>query len=102
LDTYIISNGIKIKTDGSQEVLSVDSGEVVYAQEFRSYGKTVIVDHGGGVYSIYGQLEEIFVDSATKINTGTSVGKTGATNNWTLYFEIRIDGRPQDPIVWLK
>ena len=102
LDTYVISNGIKIKTDGEQQVVSVDDGEVIYAKEFRSYRKTVIIDHKGGVYTIYGYLGEILVDEGTKIKKGQQIGKTDSLNNNTIYFEIRVDGQPEDPLDWLS
>ncbi|MFN3966903.1 MAG: murein hydrolase activator EnvC family protein, partial [Endomicrobiia bacterium] len=102
LDTYIISNGIKIKANSEQHVISIDNGEVVYAKEFRSYGKTVILDHKGGVYTIYGYLGEIMVDEGAKIKRGQPVGKTDILNNNTIYFEINFDGEPQDPLKWLE
>ena len=100
LDTYIISNGIKIKSGPNTDVLAVDKGEVVYASVFRSYGKTVIIDHGGSVYTIYGNLSEILVNTNKKISSEGVLGKTG--NDGILYFEIRIDNNPENPVNWLK
>ncbi|MEW6040354.1 MAG: peptidoglycan DD-metalloendopeptidase family protein [Elusimicrobiota bacterium] len=102
LETYVINNGVKIKTESGQTVLSVDKGEVVYAQEFRSYGKTVIIDHKGGAYTIYGNLGEILVDTGMKIAQGVALGKTGSSGKDLFYFEIRLNGQPQDPNEWLK
>ncbi|OGS24221.1 MAG: hypothetical protein A2297_02615, partial [Elusimicrobia bacterium RIFOXYB2_FULL_48_7] len=104
LNTYVISNGIKIQgaqSASGDSVTAIDKGEVVYAKGFRSYGNTVIIDHGGGVYTIYGQLGEILIDIDTKVKAGDVVGKTGPANNNTLYFEVSINGQPQDPLEWL-
>jgi septal ring factor EnvC (AmiA/AmiB activator) len=101
LDTYVINNGIKIQTQPNQPVSAVDRGEVVYAQVFMSYGKTVIIDHKGGTYTIYGNLGEILVDDGAKVSAGQQVGRTGPGEKDFLYFEIRIDGQPQDPTGWL-
>ncbi|OGS20180.1 MAG: hypothetical protein A2252_11055 [Elusimicrobia bacterium RIFOXYA2_FULL_39_19] len=101
-DTYVISNGIKIQAQTGAQITAIDKGEVVYAKTFRSYGNTVIVDHGGGIYSIYGQLNEILVDNDAQIKSGDVVGKLGKSGNNTLYFEISVNGQPQDPLEWLQ
>ena len=102
LNTYVISNGIKIKGKQGDVVTAIDSGEVVYAKGFRSYGNTVIIDQGGGIYTIYGQLSEISVDVDAKVKAGDPVGKPGSSTNYTLYFEISVNGQPQDPLAWLN
>lgn len=99
LDTYVISNGIKIETEPYTEVLAVDKGEVVYASNFRSYGKTVIIDHGGGTYTVYGNLGEISVNENKKVTMKSIIGKTSGKG--ILYFEMRIDNNPEDPVTWL-
>jgi septal ring factor EnvC (AmiA/AmiB activator) len=101
-DTFIISNGIKIKTAGSSDVKAVGGGEVIFAGEFRAYGSMVIVDHGGGFYSIYGQLGEIEVNEGQKVKAEEPIGKTQTNGDSVLYFEIRSNGKPQDPMLWLK
>ncbi|MBU2568217.1 MAG: peptidoglycan DD-metalloendopeptidase family protein [Elusimicrobia bacterium] len=101
LDTYEICNGIKIRTASNQQVSAVDAGEVVYAREFRSYGRTIIIDHRGDTYTIYGHLGEFLVEEGAKVSAGQTIGKPGSDNGY-LYFELRIDDQPQDPIAWLK
>jgi septal ring factor EnvC (AmiA/AmiB activator) len=101
LDTYIISNGIKIETREDSIIKVIDRGEIVYADNFRSYGKTVIVSHGGGFYTIYGQLGEILVKNKKKISGSEPIGKMERGEN-ILYFEIRSDNKPLDPLVWLR
>ena len=101
LDTYIISNGIKIKPKTDISVKSVSNGQVVFAGEFRAYGKMVIVDNEGSLYTIYGGFDLINVKEGVKLKTGEEIGLLNK-NEPTLYFEVRLDNKPQDPLLWLK
>jgi septal ring factor EnvC (AmiA/AmiB activator) len=77
----------------------------VYAGEFKSYGRIAIIDHGGGIYAVYGNLEKISVKTDEKVKQGQSVGTVGISlisRDASLYFELRKDGKPQDPVAWLK
>jgi septal ring factor EnvC (AmiA/AmiB activator) len=102
LDTYVISNGIKIKTRDFSSVKSVDSGTVVFAGEFRSYGKVVIIDHKDAYFSVYGQLASILVSDDQRVSKGTDIARLGKGTDAVLYFEIRRDNAPDNPILWLK
>jgi len=97
--TYIISNGIKIKSQPYSDVQSIDNGNIVYAKNFRSYGKTVIIDHCGN-YSIYGNLGEINVKESQNVSIYQIIGKTSETG--ILYFELKINKESVDPINWLE
>jgi septal ring factor EnvC (AmiA/AmiB activator) len=101
LDTYVINNGIKIQTAAGASVKAVADGEVIFSGEFRSYGLMVIVDHGGSFYSIYGQLDESLVEEDAKVKGGGVVGKLGNSGQPSLYFEVRSNGQPEDPMQWL-
>jgi len=101
LDTVIICNGIKIASTPGSTVYSIDQGEVVYADEFRSYGKTVIISHQGGVYTVYGLLSEIIVKKDMDIKSMDPIGLTSKEDG-ILYFEIRVNGIAEDPLLWLK
>jgi len=102
LDTYVISNGIKIKAADSSSVKSVDSGVVVFAGDFRSYGKVVIIDHKDSYFTVYGQLDEILVKEDQKVSKNTVIAKLGAGEESVLYFEVRQNNVPDDPLLWLK
>jgi len=102
LDTYIISNGVKIRAAANSDVRSVGKGEVMFSGEFRSYGQMVIIDHGGGFFTIYGQLSEILVEEGQKVQEGTVIGKLGGAKQPVLYFEVRSESKPEDPELWLK
>ncbi|MDR1695078.1 MAG: peptidoglycan DD-metalloendopeptidase family protein [Endomicrobium sp.] len=101
LDAYVISNGIKIKTKDYEQVKSVDSGSVVFTGNFRSYGKVVIIDHKD-YFSVYGQLDKILVLDEQKVSRGSVLASLGSGDESVLYFEIRYDNAPDNPMLWLN
>ena len=102
LDTYVISNGIKIKAANSAQVKSIDSGTVVFTGEFRSYGKVVIIDQKDSYFTVYGQLDKILVKEDQKVSRGTVLASLGKGDESILYFEIRRDNVPDNPLLWLQ
>jgi septal ring factor EnvC (AmiA/AmiB activator) len=102
LDTYVISNGIKIDAADFSRVKSVDSGTVVFTGEFRSYGKVVIIDHKDSIFSVYGLLDHILVKEDQKVLKEDVIADLGGGKNSYLYFEIRQNNIPDDPILWLQ
>lgn len=100
LNTYLISNGIKISVSEDQPVLAIDKGTCIFTGTFRNYGQMVIVDHGGGFYSVYGQLDNILVKENEKISSRQEIGKINKGN--LLYLELRLNNEPINPLDWLK
>jgi septal ring factor EnvC (AmiA/AmiB activator) len=90
--------GIDIKAEPVAPVQSVAPGRVAYADQFMGYGNLVIVDHGAGFYTLYANLDEMSAKVGADVATGTRVGTAGDY----LHFEIRKDGKPVNPIDWLK
>lgn len=101
-DTYVISNGIRIKAAKNSDVKTVSKGEVIFCGEFRSYGLMVIVDHGGGFYTIYGLLSELLVKEDEKLQEGGIIGRLGGVQPQILYFEVRSGNQPENPELWLR
>jgi len=97
-------SGIEISIAEGQPVQAVHEGTVAYADQFTGYGDLVIVDHGDSVYSLYGYLSSIDVARGQRVEARTPIGATGRnpSGNPALYFELRIDGKPVDPLQWLK
>lgn len=98
-------NGMGIGAAVGTSVKSIAAGEVVLADNVGTYGPTVIVQHGGGDYSVYGSLARIDVRKGQQIPKGESIGTVGATDPDLpphLHFEIRPKGRSVDPLVWLR
>jgi septal ring factor EnvC (AmiA/AmiB activator) len=102
LDTYVINNGIKIEASDFAEVKSIDSGTVVFAGSFRSYGKVVIIDHDDdNTFSIYGLLNTIYVKEDQKVAQKSVIANVARGKDAVLYFEIRQNNVPDNPLLWL-
>jgi septal ring factor EnvC (AmiA/AmiB activator) len=102
--TVTVSHGIDLLVASGQVVTAVASGAVVHAQFVAGYGNVVILDHGRGVYSLYGRLASVLVRSGGRATMGEPVGMTGGgtAGEPNLYLEIRVAGKPQDPLLWLR
>jgi septal ring factor EnvC (AmiA/AmiB activator) len=102
--TMVNRNGIDIGTDAGAPVAAVHAGTVAYADAFAGFGRVVIVDHGGRFYTLYGHLASVDVSKGAAVQAGDAIGTVGMapTGTPSLYFEVRIDGRPADPVQWLK
>lgn len=97
-------SGIELSLPEGAPVRAVHEGTVAYADQFTGYGNLVILDHGNRSYSLYGNLSELDVKKGDAVAAGATVGLTGrnTAGNPSLYFELRIDGQPVDPLQWLK
>lgn len=99
-------NGIGISAPVGTPVKAIASGQVAVAEAIGTYGLTVIVQHGGGDYSVYGSLARIDVRRGATVRKGQLIGSVGATDpelEAHLHFEIRRDrGRAVDPLEWLR
>lgn len=109
-NTTIRWNGVGIEAGVNSEVRSVAAGRVVSVGQLGTYGLTVIIDHGGGDYSIYGSLAHAEVRTQQTVAKGQVIGGVGISDPDLpphLHFEIRhagADGRPTsvDPATWLR
>lgn len=98
LGTLYESNGIEIRAAQNQPIAAVWAGKVVFASEFKGYGKLLIVDHGGNYFTLYAQAARL----AKKVGEGVRRGEALAfSGSDTVYFEIRHRGVPLDPAAWL-
>ena len=102
--TSITRNGIEIAAAESQPVRAVHEGVVAFADQFTGYGNLVIVEHGDAAFSLYGHLSSMEVQKGAKVALQTLLGRVGRNPNGSpaLYFELRIDGKPVDPLQWLQ
>ncbi len=89
--------GIDIKPSGSGEVFSIAPGKVVYADRFIGYGNLVIIDHGGGYYTLYANLSDINTVVGAEVYANKLIG----TVDDYLHFEIRKEGKPLNPLDYL-
>lgn len=102
--TAVTRNGIEISAKEKVQVRAVHEGTAAFAAPFTGFGTLVIVDHGGGAFSLYGHLSQALVTKGAAVKRGSVVGTVGHTPTGVaaLYFELRIDGRPVDPVQWLR
>ncbi len=102
--TSVVSNGVRIAADASTPVVAVHEGTIAYATAFTGFGNLVIVDHGSVAFTLYGYLADIDVVSGEHVAQGQRLGSVGLSLDGepALYFELRIDGKPVDPLQWLK
>jgi septal ring factor EnvC (AmiA/AmiB activator) len=98
------SNGIEIAADEGTPAQAIHEGVVAFADTFAGFGNLVIVDHGSQTFSLYGNLLDLAVTKGTRVDRGEVVGHVGPspTGPAGLYFELRVDGHPVDPLQWLK
>ncbi len=104
-DTSIISNGIDIAVPEGSTVGSVDNGEVVFADRFGGQGKLVIIDHKNGFYSLYAYNSSLSVSKGQQVKKGQAIalsGKTGSAKEPSVHFELRKNGKPVNPLVYLQ
>ena len=97
-------NGIQISVAEGTPIVAVHEGTVAFAGPFTGYGNLVIVEHGAQAYSLYGQLGSTQVERGARIDRGQTVGAAGRVLSGFpgVYFEMRVDGKPVDPLEWLK
>ncbi|MDR1662545.1 MAG: peptidoglycan DD-metalloendopeptidase family protein [Azoarcus sp.] len=97
--------GVFIRAASGAEVRAVGDGEVVFSDWLRGYGNLLIVDHGSGYLSIYGNNDALYKETGDAVRSGeaiASVGASGVEADSGLYFEIRHRGQAVDPMQWVK
>lgn len=98
--------GIDIPAAIGTDIYAVQSGEVILATKHSSYGNYMIVDHGGGITTLYAHCSQLLKKVGDKVEQGDHIAEMGSTGQSTgshLHIEVRVDGKHQDPIAngWL-
>lgn len=96
--------GLMIQARQGSDVLACANGQVVFSDWLRGFGNLIIVDHGDGYLSIYANNESLFKSVGDKVTRGetiASVGNTGGEEKPGLYFELRRNGQPFNPLPWI-
>ena len=97
--------GWLISASAGTAVNAVHNGRIVFSNYLRGFGLLAIVDHGDGYMTLYAHNQELLKDTGDWVQSNELVaraGDTGGLNKPALYFEIRSQGKPADPKVWLK
>lgn len=104
-NSYTFSKGIVISAALGTEIRTIYEGTVVFADYFKGYGNMVIIDHGGGYFSLYAYSSRILRKAGSEVTKGESValvGNVDSAKGPALYFEIRYQGKPVDPSEWVR
>lgn len=96
--------GLFLRTSAGQSVKAIAAGRVVFADWLRGFGNLIILDHGKGYMSLYGNNETLYKQVGDVLRGGdtlAAVGNSGGNEDSGLYFELRHESRPLDPLTWL-
>lgn len=97
--------GIDIPGQAGDTVIAAESGTVIVAEYSSSYGNYVVIDHGGGLTTLYAHNTSLNVTAGQKVQRGQQVARVGTTGLSTgnhLHFEVRVNGSPVDPMGYLR
>lgn len=102
-DTGVSWKGLFIKAGEGNAVKSIASGQVVFADWMRGFGNLIIVDHGSGYMSLYGNNQALLKNVGDNVSGGdtiAAVGNSGGNESNGLYYELRKNSVPFDPLSW--
>lgn len=97
--------GLFIRSENGSDVKAVAGGQVVFSDWLRGFGNLIIIDHGNSYMSLYGNNETLYKRVGDIIRGGdtiATVGNSGGNSDSGLYFELRHQGKPFDPLIWTK
>jgi len=103
-DSTVLWKGLFLRTSAGQAVKAIATGRVVFADWLRGFGNLLIIDHGKGYMSLYGNNETLYKQVGDMLHGGdivAAVGNSGGNEDSGLYFELRHESKPLDPMKWL-
>lgn len=103
-DSTVLWKGLFLRTSAGQVVKAIAAGRVVFADWLRGFGNLLIVDHGKGYMSLYGNNETLYKRVGDELRGGdtvATVGNSGGNEDYGLYFELRHESKPLDPMKWI-
>ncbi len=102
--TFLYNKGIVIQAPRGQAIRAIHEGRVVFSEWFKDYGKVMIIDHGDHYYSLMAHADRLLKKGGEYVGVGEevgTVGNTGSLDGPKLYFELRHNGKPMNPLEWL-
>jgi len=104
-NSYTFSKGLSISAGSGADIKSIYEGSVIFADYFKGFGNMIIVDHGGGYFSLYAHASRLLKKVGANVSRNESIASVGdidSTKGPILYFEIRHQGKPVDPAGWVR
>lgn len=103
-DSTVKWKGLFLKASSGQVIKAIAAGQVVFADWLRGFGNLLIIDHGNGYMSLYGNNETLYKQVGDVLRGGdtiATVGNSGGNEDFGLYFELRYQSKPLDPMKWM-
>lgn len=100
-----VHEGIDIAGPRGTPIVAPGDGIVTYAGYRHGYGKAIVIDHGYGISTLYGHCSAFYVEEGQRVERGTliaAIGNTGRSTGPHLHYEVRVDGVPVDPMLYLS
>jgi septal ring factor EnvC (AmiA/AmiB activator) len=104
-NSFTFSKGLSISAPSGTEIKAIYEGTVIFADYFKGFGNMIIVDHGGGYFSLYAHASRLSKKVGAEVARHeiiASVGDVDSSKGNVLYFEIRHQGKPVDPAGWVR
>lgn len=98
-------NGVEIAVADGAAVSAVHEGDVAFSGPFTGFGHLIIVQHAAETFTLYGHLSAAHVGKGDRVTAGQVIGRAGqppAARDSRLYFELRVDGEPVNPLQWFR
>ena len=104
-NSFTFSKGLSISASSGTEIKAIYEGTVIFADYFKGFGNMIIVDHGGGYFTLYAHASQLAKKVGAEVARHETIGAVGdvdSSKGSMLYFEIRHQGKPVDPAGWVR
>ncbi len=104
-NSFTFSKGVSIAAASGTEIKSIYDGTVIFSDYFKGFGNMMVVDHGGGYFSLYAHASRLSKKVGAEVKRHETLGAVGdvdSSKGSILYFEIRHQGKPVDPAGWVR
>lgn len=102
LGTLLENHGIEILTEPETGVKAVWDGRIAFAKRFKGFGNLIIIDHDGGYYTLYAQVQKMTKNTGDQVGKGDIIAFSGFEGADHVYFEVRKGRTPIDPLLWIE